>query len=104
MTGCPGVTTVTCSCYTLVTRCPGSDDWISMGDYCYLFSDPDTQGQKTWDEAEKWCNLHEGYLASVGSQQEQDFLNNLVRTTVNLNYSKPIKIKARVLFDLFRTQ
>ena len=51
---------VPCSC---VTKC--HQDWENHGDHCYLWSDKDTSGMKTWDEAEEFCIQKGGHLASA---------------------------------------
>ena len=46
-----------------VTECP--KDWENHGDHCYLWSDKDTSGMKTWDKAEAFCIQKGGHLASA---------------------------------------
>ncbi|XP_022088456.1 macrophage mannose receptor 1-like isoform X1 [Acanthaster planci] len=58
------------------TVCSGTPGWASFGDYCYLVSDPNTH-QATWNEAQQQCNRQGGYLASITSQPEQDFINSM---------------------------
>ena len=46
-------------------------DWIVSGDKEFLFS---TTRTRTWPEARLTCNDHGGDLASIVSQEEQDFV------------------------------
>ena len=46
-----------------VKECP--QDWENHGDHCYLWSDKDTSGMKTWDKAEAFCIQKGGHLASA---------------------------------------
>ncbi len=51
--------------------CP--DDWEEYDGHCYLV----VVECLIWTEAENECTLHGGHLASIHSQEEQDFIYNL---------------------------
>ncbi|KAM4553955.1 aggrecan core protein [Fundulus diaphanus] len=50
--------------------CPG--DWMEFGSSCYLHSDE----RLTWSEAEQRCEELGGHLVSIGSLEEQQFVNS----------------------------
>ena len=60
---------VPCSC---VAEC--QQDQEKHGDHCYLWSDKDTTGMKTWDKAEAFCIQKGGHLASVASEATEAYV------------------------------
>ena len=62
--------------------CPTSPDWIlfPQNNYCYFFSQGLNQdaGMMSWRNANEYCMQSGGYLVSIHSQEENDFLNTYV--------------------------
>jgi hypothetical protein len=75
-------TTVTTQESTTVTEttpmdsCP--DGWEEFEDHCYQYSTKNV----TWSEANADCTLAGGYLSSIHSQEENDFISKIA----SLNY------------------
>ncbi|KAF7229773.1 C-type lectin domain family 4 member G-like [Nothobranchius furzeri] len=54
-------------------NCP--EDWSSFDDRCFIFN----ENEKTWAEAEFYCQFDGGNLASVHSFEENVFIQSLTR-------------------------
>ena len=54
-------------------KCDHQNGWRTFGDKCYYWMTSD----KTWDQAEKYCNDVSGNLVALNSQKEQTFLDGL---------------------------
>ncbi|XP_035850138.1 neurocan core protein [Sander lucioperca] len=65
----PGVTRVQCD----ENSCP--EDWSRLGNRCFAFID----SPKTWSEAEDYCLFEGGNLASVHSNEENNFIQILTK-------------------------
>ena len=55
--------------------CP-IEGWVEFGDDCYLFMGRDDYGQglTNWDDAKVQCELHSATLASIHSEEEDNFI------------------------------
>uniref|UniRef100_UPI003AAB8FFC C-type lectin domain family 7 member A n=1 Tax=Centroberyx gerrardi TaxID=166262 RepID=UPI003AAB8FFC len=52
-------------------------DWLLFRSSCYLFTgDQYSSSWKTWDESREHCRKMKADLVMVGSQEEQEFINN----------------------------
>eukprot|EP00057_Strongylocentrotus_purpuratus_P027654 XP_011682128.1 PREDICTED: macrophage mannose receptor 1 isoform X1 [Strongylocentrotus purpuratus] len=76
----PVYTTIAPSTVTPYPPCLDNQDWIlyPLNNYCYFFSQGLSQdaGLKSWMNANEYCMQSGGYLASIHSQEENDFLKN----------------------------
>ena len=69
--------------YDILERCP--DGWKMFYGNCYKYMET----RKTWAEAEAVCNGHtwngiQGHLASVHSEEENDFVASLAKDRILL--------------------
>ncbi|XP_071789139.1 uncharacterized protein [Asterias amurensis] len=67
--------------FTKPPYCPTDPDWLFVSPYCYYVED---SKEKTWYDAEAWCNTKGGYLASIHDDQEQILVKGL--TPYSYNY------------------
>ncbi|CAH1779946.1 unnamed protein product [Owenia fusiformis] len=63
------------SCY------PDNDDWKFYNGYCYYVGKGGDEENLEFMNAHGWCRSNGGALASIHSQEEQDFLWGLIRPT-----------------------
>ncbi|KAK2812712.1 hypothetical protein Q5P01_000968 [Channa striata] len=61
---------------TQVSLCPAN--WTPYNDRCYYCNSTQT----TWDDAESCCQSQNGHLAFVGSVEEYDAIQQLVRSAI----------------------
>jgi hypothetical protein len=66
-------TTTITTTTTTTTSCPG--DWEAFNGQCYLWG---SEENVAWGLAEFICMTNGGYLASVHSEEEQEFVLSLV--------------------------
>jgi mannose receptor, C type len=66
-------TTMLTTTSTAVTSCP--EDWEAFNGHCYFWA---SEENVVWDLAEFICLSKGGYLASVHSEEEQEFVLSLV--------------------------
>uniref|UniRef100_G3NVP6 Aggrecan core protein n=1 Tax=Gasterosteus aculeatus aculeatus TaxID=481459 RepID=G3NVP6_GASAC len=66
----PGVVLTCMSLCAAVQRC--AEGWLEFMGSCYL----DFAGRATWSEAEQLCQEVNAHLVSIGSQEEQQFINS----------------------------
>lgn len=61
-------------------HCGDDTDWVFKNGYCYLFKTiTDISEAKSWHEAERFCNQNGGYLASIHSRDDSNFILSVVR-------------------------
>ena len=81
------------------TPCPTDPQWVYMHPFCYFVSGAIGAPVKTWNDANNWCMSQGGYLASIHSTTEQNFLNSIVSVTVaHWLYCNILKIEASVTY------
>jgi len=73
-------TTATTSGTTTIFSCP--DDWEEYDGHCYL----EVLEEFMWIEAENECTLQGGHLASIHSQDEQDFVTLLLAEYLQIDF------------------
>ncbi|XP_038058027.1 macrophage mannose receptor 1-like [Patiria miniata] len=64
-------------------HCPTG--WLARGDYCYYTQNPSTD-MLTWTEADAYCNNLGGYLASIHSIEENNFIRSRLEPGVSWRY------------------
>ncbi|XP_072021061.1 macrophage mannose receptor 1-like [Amphiura filiformis] len=64
------------------TPCPTDPNWVYMHPYCYFVSGAIGVPVKSWNDANNYCMSQGGYLASIHSTTEQNFINSIVRQIV----------------------
>ena len=65
----PDSTTTTSS-----ASCPDEPGWLQVEDSCYMVS----VERMSWFAAQQFCWSHEGYLAEIDSQQEDELLDQMM--------------------------
>ncbi|XP_033115546.1 C-type mannose receptor 2-like [Anneissia japonica] len=65
-----------CSKNYVDVECDENNGWINYNNKCYLWRSVELQ---TWTEAETFCTLLNGNLVSIGSQDEQNFVNDILQ-------------------------
>ena len=56
--------------FSITVGCPA--EWKMYGESCYLFIDQ----LKTWPEANRFCGLFGGHLASINDKEEDKFIQS----------------------------
>ena len=70
---CPQTTRLKNHFFFFPVPCPSG--WEDFEDYCYLVS----SSLKSWSEAQAYCRSLGGELVKINSQEENEFVLNLVR-------------------------
>ncbi|XP_072020401.1 macrophage mannose receptor 1-like [Amphiura filiformis] len=65
------------------TECPSDSDWYYSSPYCYYVSDATLNWRRTWADADVWCNDNGGNLVSIHSDEEQAFVNQVLKRAVS---------------------
>ncbi|XP_033107417.1 macrophage mannose receptor 1-like isoform X2 [Anneissia japonica] len=68
---------------TAYPLCPGSEGWIRYDNYCYYFSKASGSGRLSWQEADGYCHVHNGKLASIHNEPEMNFINDNTDITIS---------------------
>ena len=62
--------------------------WLTYDEHCYFMSNDASLLDFNWHQARDYCLQEGGELASIHSQEEQDFIIHMVIITANVNYQK----------------
>ncbi|XP_071940913.1 perlucin-like protein [Antedon mediterranea] len=65
-----------CSKDYVDVECDERNGWINYDNKCYLWRNVELQ---TWTEAETFCTLLNGHLISINSDDEQNFVNDMLQ-------------------------
>ncbi|XP_062279184.1 CD209 antigen-like protein C [Scomber scombrus] len=63
---------------------PCLDDWLHHQSSCYAVHNPDTAGQKTWEEAREDCRGKKSDLAVIVNEDEKKFISDNSWNTAGL--------------------
>ncbi|XP_063953416.1 macrophage mannose receptor 1-like isoform X1 [Lytechinus pictus] len=68
-------------------QCPTDPDWVLFQDYCYFFSGGLTSSDKRlgWNDANSYCMQRGGYLVSLHSTNENNFLQSMLTRYTDSN-------------------
>ena len=67
-------------CFCIGPQCPTDPDWVLFQSYCYFFSGGLTgsDARMGWGDANSYCMERGGYLVSLHSTNENNFLQSMV--------------------------